>query len=311
MFVNPIVTSRPEATTTWLDEGALAANAPVVSLPYECSSLVRSTPIVDAPVKSSAHSLVNLPSFAIKDFPIVGTALKFSGLAKDSQTVMNASQQNMISAAIASGQDKVVLPKKDITPFDGNDVTKYKSFMLNFERFIEARCPEAGDRLTYLEQYTRGKPLKLVKSCTHYDPATAYRKAKELLHKEYGNEFMVANAYIEKLYPKQMMDIVLELPYKLRERWRRMTKRLLEQHGSVNFGNLVDFVSSEVAVLKQPLFGKDEHLRTTVKRERIYGKDEHKEKPDSSRRVKKVSSASTESHESGKKFCVYCQRNDH
>ncbi|KAA0202660.1 hypothetical protein HAZT_HAZT006353 [Hyalella azteca] len=96
----------------------------------------------------------------------------------------------MISAAIASGQDKVVLPKKDITPFEDNDVTKYKSFMLNFERFIEARCPEAGDRLIYLGQYTQGKPLKLVKSCTHYDAATAYRKAKELLHMEYGNEFM-------------------------------------------------------------------------------------------------------------------------
>ncbi|KAA0183623.1 hypothetical protein HAZT_HAZT011449 [Hyalella azteca] len=149
VFVNSIVTSRPEATTARPDEGALAANLPVVSLPFEGSSL----------------------------------------------------PQNMISTAIASGQDKVVLPKKDITPFDDNDVTK----------------------------------------------------------------------------------------------WQRMTKRLLDQHGSVNF----DFVSSEVALLKQPLFGN------------ISGKDKPKEKPDSSRRQKKVLSASTEGHESGKKFCVYCQRNDH
>ena len=190
-------------------------------------------------------------------------------------------------------QEKSVLPKKLITVFDGSDITKFKIFMLNFERIIETKCDNSADKLIYLDQYTSGKAQKLVRSCNHYDADIGYGKAKKLLLSEYGNEFKVAHAYIEKLdnwpviknedaealqelsiylldcyhylenmslcnqlqSPKEIMNVVRKLPYRFRERWRRRTHAVLSKDENVCFKHLVDFVQQEVSVLKQPLFG--------------------------------------------------------
>jgi hypothetical protein len=126
-----------------------------------------------------------------------------------------------------------------------------------------------------------------------YNAAIGYNKALELLNREYGNEFTVSNAFMDKLNkwppiknedvksleclsifllechhylenmtyrnqlqsPQEIMNIVLKLPYKLRDKWRRNCYRHINNNGGVYFWNLVDFLAEEVAVLKQPIFG--------------------------------------------------------
>jgi hypothetical protein len=131
--------------------------------------------------------------------------------------------------------------------------------MLTFERVIESKCQKPDDKLIYLEQYTAGQAKRLIKTCNNLDSDMAYQTAKELLKAEYGNEYVVANTFISKLdywpsikpedseslnelsiflinckhtlsnislnnqlqSPKEIMNIVKKLPYKLREQWRR------------------------------------------------------------------------------------------
>ena len=91
------------------------------------------------------------------------------------------------------------LPKRQLTPYDGKDLTQFRSFMMLFERMIESSCDGEGDKFTYLDQYTAGEPKKLFQSCRHFPPNYAFMKAKNLLITEYGNEHLVANAYLSKI----------------------------------------------------------------------------------------------------------------
>ena len=42
--------------------------------------------------------------------------------------------------------------------------------------------------------------------------------------------------------PTEIMAIVRKLPFKMRERWRKLSNDLIAQNGSVGFSNLVDFI---------------------------------------------------------------------
>lgn len=203
-------------------------------------------------------------------------------------------KQNEIALAMTECQKQAFLPKRELQTFDGSDVCMYKNFIVNFDRIIVPSCSNDGDKFLYLQQYTRGKAKKLVDSCVHYDALTGYRKARDALDKEYGDEFRISNSYLDKISswpsipqedseklndfaillfdcnnylenmtisnqlqnPKVILSIVNKLPYKMRDRWRRLTHRLLSKKELVKFSNLVEFVQEEASILKQPLYGK-------------------------------------------------------
>jgi hypothetical protein len=50
------------------------------------------------------------------------------------------------------------------------------------------------------------------------------------------------------------MNIVMKLPYRLRERWRRIMYKITKADNPVKFEDLVNYVKDEVFTLKQPLF---------------------------------------------------------
>jgi len=127
--------------------------------------------------------------------------------------------------------------------------------------------------------------------------------AKKLLFDEYGNEFKVANSYIEKLHdwpliqsedgkalhetifllnffetmsnnnqlqsPQEILNVTKKLPYKLKDRWRRKCNDILKKLGTIRFKDSVDFVQDEAEVLQQLLFGeipREEKTTGRVKR---------------------------------------------
>jgi len=261
---------------------------------------------------------------------------------RDEQLLRVLERQNELAAQMTLCQDRSSLPIKEITVFDGSDVTRFKSFLLNFDRIIEHRCQNDSDKLIYLEQYTAGKARKLVSSCTHSDPSLGYRTARKLLLEEYGNEYKVAQAYISKIKdwppiknddsdnlqvfsiflmecsiffenmsvgnqlqsPTEIMNIVKKLPYKMRERWRRKTHEYLEKQGHVTFVNLVHFVKQEVSILKQPLFGEIADFAETKARQTVKAK-----------RVLVTTSedvpAAVSANNYVSKFCAYCNLTNH
>lgn len=71
-------------------------------------------------------------------------------------------------------QQKVsTLPPLDIPVFS-EDPLEFGFFMRAFEHGIEGRTDSNRDRLHFLEQFTRGRPKVLVRSCSHMHPDRDY-----------------------------------------------------------------------------------------------------------------------------------------
>lgn len=166
-------------------------------------------------------------------------------------------QQNDITALLVQQHSSLALPPREIPTFDG-DPLKYNAFIRAFELGVERKAASSVDCLYFLEQYTKGQPQELVKSCQHMPPDKRYQRAKILLQERFGNEQRVATAYMEKALgwspiksedikalqafalflrvcsnamedvsymsemnmPSNMRAIILKLPYRLREKWR-------------------------------------------------------------------------------------------
>ena len=259
----------------------------------------------------------------------------------DFKSILNKQQD--ITIAMNSCQQKLDLPKKEILYFDGSNITQYKRFILSFERTVSSRCDSDADKFVYLQQFTTGKARKLVDTCCHRSPSLAYNKALELLNEEYDNEFIVSNAYISKLEtwpsiksedkvaledfyyfllechnylenmtcrnpiesPREMHNVVLKLPYKMRERWRRKCLHITRACGYVGFSNLVDFVKEETDLLRQPVFGfiSDSPAKTKTKIK------------DFSKPIKLLTTQAEVKSDPVKltnvQYCLYCKKNNH
>lgn len=100
-------------------------------------------------------------------------------------------------SAIVQQQHLMLLPARDIPLFEG-DPLQYISFKRAFEQRVEEKVSR-GDCLYYLEQFTRGQPRELVRSCQHVAPDHGYAQAKQLLQEHFGNEYKIATAYMEKV----------------------------------------------------------------------------------------------------------------
>ncbi len=76
---------------------------------------------------------------------------------------------------------------------------QYKTFIRAFEHGIENETKNNRDCLYFLEQYTKGQPRELVRSCHHMVAQRGYLQAKAFLKEHFGNEFKIAAAYVEKV----------------------------------------------------------------------------------------------------------------
>ncbi|KAJ0068359.1 hypothetical protein NL108_005935 [Boleophthalmus pectinirostris] len=201
-------------------------------------------------------------------------------------------RQNEITAALVKQQLLLSLPIRDIPVFNG-DPLLYIPFCRAFKQGVEDRASK-GDCLYYLEQFTSGLPKELVRSCLHMEPESGFVRAKQLLREQFGDEYRIACAYMEKVFswpaiksedldalqsytlflraccnvmmdlhslkdldaPTNMRAILAKLPYRLRERWRNTAYDIMDTTSQrATFKDLVAFVERQVKILSDPLFG--------------------------------------------------------
>jgi len=115
----------------------------------------------------------------------------------------NQGGRNDITAMLAQHLTST-LPPRDIPVYDG-DPLQFEAFIRAFERGVERKTDDESDCLHYLEQYTRGQPKDLVRSCQHLPPAQGYQRAKHLLKEHFGNEHKIATAYMSKAFTWTMI----------------------------------------------------------------------------------------------------------
>lgn len=207
-------------------------------------------------------------------------------------------RQNELTNILVKQQVLSTLPQGTLSPFDG-DIFQYKSFIHSFEHTIERKTDDNQDRLQFLIQYTKGQAQELVRSCQHMNPNRGYRKAKALLREHFGNEYRISCAYMEKAlsWPSiksedskalsnfalflrtccnameeleymeeldtiaNMKNIVLKLPYKLREKWRAKACEL-QRTGRVRMVSLVSFIERQASVMSDPIYGNIQDLNS-------------------------------------------------
>lgn len=154
-------------------------------------------------------------------------------------------------------QNRTQLPHRDVPTFTG-DPLSYHSFIRAFKQAIEDKTSSQQDRLFYLQQFTRGEPQDLVRSCEHMRPDEGYREARRLLQQHYGDELRIATAFMNKALqwpqmktedrralnayalfligcqntmsdvefmeemdnPSNMKTVISKLPFKIKEQWR-------------------------------------------------------------------------------------------
>lgn len=201
-------------------------------------------------------------------------------------------KQNELTSDLVHQQRLLSLPTRDILMFEG-DPFQYQAFMKAFEQGVESKASQA-DCLYYLEQFTKGQPKELVRSCQHMAPERGYVVAKGLLQEHFGNKYRIATAYIEKALawptirsddvkalqpyalflrgccnvmqelhhmqeldmPTNMKMVVSKLPYKLRERWRAKAHNIMEtSKDRAHFMDIVVFIEKHVSILSDPIFG--------------------------------------------------------
>ncbi len=202
-------------------------------------------------------------------------------------------RQTDITEMLVKNQRQSSLPQRDVPLFHG-DPLEFRSFMKAFEHAVESRADNSADKLYFLEQYTRGEPRDLVKSCQHMPEHRGYAEAMRMLHERFGNELKIATALMQKAFkwpeinpedgkslsdfslflvtcrnvmedieymdeldnPTNMRIIISKLPYKLRERWRAHAYDYEEYNRRrAKFVQLVEFVERQAKVISNPLFG--------------------------------------------------------
>lgn len=182
-------------------------------------------------------------------------------------------QQNDITALLVQMQTSQLLPHREIPTSNDGDPLQFNSFMKAFEYCVEAKTKCKGDCLYYLEQYTRGQPRDIVRSCLHMTAERGYAVAKQLLKDHFGNEFNITAAYMEKVigWPSiksedtkalkaygvflreccnameelqyleelsmsaNMRILIQKSPYKLREKWRTKASEICENWSQSTF----------------------------------------------------------------------------
>ena len=55
--------------------------------------------------------------------------------------------------------------------------------------------------------------------------------------------------------PKEIMSVVMKLPFELRKKWRSKTQQLTENYYHITFNTLVEFIRAEARTINQPIFG--------------------------------------------------------
>ena len=90
------------------------------------------------------------------------------------------------------------LPTLEPDVFKG-DVSRFNLWLSSFETHIESKTESSIQRLHFLAKYTAGEAKRAINGLLHLRTDEGYRLAKEKLIERFGNDFIIANAYRNKI----------------------------------------------------------------------------------------------------------------
>ena len=90
------------------------------------------------------------------------------------------------------------LPKTTIMKFDGDPLDFY-IFMNTFDNIVDSASVSDAAKLARLFEYCEDKAKSVIKPCALMSPREGYARARQLLKDRFGNEYVVAEAWVDKV----------------------------------------------------------------------------------------------------------------
>ena len=100
--------------------------------------------------------------------------------------------------------NKLPVPEPPI--FSGNPL-EYPMWKSSFDTLVGSKNINAGEKIHYLKRYLDGDAKTCVDGLFLFNTETAYQRARQLLQQRYGSDFVISEAFREKLYDWQLIDV--------------------------------------------------------------------------------------------------------
>ena len=137
------------------------------------------------------------------------TVLGRQRLAQMDGPTDTASGQSSVTRKRSTGQEtgmemigRTMMQNNALTPcpiqFDG-DPADYLTFMAHYRLNVEPHVSDAGKRLSWLITNVTGEARELIHTCMWTEFEAGLKEALTLLKENYGEDFMIADTYIESL----------------------------------------------------------------------------------------------------------------
>ena len=189
--------------------------------------------------------------------------------------------------------DTLRIANVSVSKFDGS-AFDYHVFRNQFVSSIDVLNVSKAEKLSKLLDACVGKAKSVLSPCALMRPEEGYDRALELLRERFGNPFLVAKAWLDRVFnipsirpgdakalesftdqlvscsgvlselgmvdeldcQTKLQALAAKLPVSLRDRWRREAHQCMKRKGKVpKLPELVEFLQEVSAELNNPLFG--------------------------------------------------------
>ena len=163
--------------------------------------------------KSEAETIPLRSSFEQAEMEYLIAKKRLEIAALESNKPLSSLKLNLETVNVNSGVTSVTrgnLPRVELEFFNG-DSKEYCRFMKQFKYHVEAKEPDNGQRLMYLNYYCRGKAKTAIQGCLLMDPEIGYWKAKKILYDQFGRAHKVIQEMLDDLISRgRAMDKSVE-----------------------------------------------------------------------------------------------------
>ena len=179
-------------------------------------------------------------------------------------------------------------PKVDLPTFKG-DPMQYHIFMRAFDDNVERVISDPSSKLARLMQLCAGEAARVIQGCTLMRPERGYVRARQLLKDRFGDEFLIAELWGQRLLSTSnrmplrefadelragyesldalgaldelqtqgnLSEIIRKLPGYLQNKWREEVRRLkVYEHRRPDLRDVVEYVEEAATVASDPVYG--------------------------------------------------------
>ena len=248
-----------------------------------------STRVQDTYAETSTHSSRRRPRSPQYEIPRYEGPVREATRARDT----GGSTANGLEALIRVLQ----APKVDLPTFKG-DPMQYHMFMRAFDDNVERVISDPSSKLARLMQSCTGEAARVIQGCTLMLPERGYVRARQLLKDRFGDEFVIAELWGQRLLStsnrmslrefadelqagyeslsaldaldelqsqSNLSKIVKKLPEYLQNRWRDVVRRLkVHEHRRPDMRDVVEYVEEAAAVASDPVYGNQKSEKNPV-----------------------------------------------